>query len=116
MKSAVWLSPLGLIAVTGVVSAHAMLEKAQPAAGSVVHGSPSTLRLEFSEPLEPAFSAVTVTDNGGQSVASGAAAIAQSTMSVPLKSLRAGQYRVSWHAVSVDKHRTEGSYTFRVSP
>ena len=116
MKSAVWLSPLGLVALTGDVSAHAMLEKAQPAAGAVVHGSPSTLRLEFSAPLEPAFSTVTVTDSAGHAVTRSALVVSQSTMSVPLEPLRAGQYRVSWHAVSVDTHRTQGSYTFTVSP
>jgi methionine-rich copper-binding protein CopC len=116
MKHAIWLSLLTLPALTCAGFAHAMLENAQPSAGAVVHGSPTTLRLDFGEPLEPAFSGVTVTDSGGQSVASGAAAIAQSAMSVPLKPLRAGRYRVSWHAVSVDTHRTEGAYTFTVAP
>jgi methionine-rich copper-binding protein CopC len=116
MKPAVWLSLLTLPALTCAAFAHAMLEKAQPSAGAAMHRSPTALRLDFSEPLEPAFSGVTVADSGGQSVASGTAVIAQSTMSVPLKPLRAGQYRVAWHAVSVDTHRTEGAYTFTVAP
>ena len=32
-----------------------------------------------------------------------------------LKTLSAGSYRVHWRAVSVDTHRSEGSFTFSVS-
>jgi copper resistance protein C len=116
MKVAVWLAPVALAALTCGAVAHAMLEKAEPAAGAVVRGAPATLRLVYSESLEPAFSGVTVTDSAGRAVASGAPAISQSTMSVGLKPLRPGQYRVSWHAVSVDTHRTEGAYTFTIAP
>ena len=116
MKPAVWLSLLALPALTCAAFAHAMLEKAAPAAGAVVHGPPATLRLDFSEPLEPAFSGVTVTDSAGHAVTSSAPAVSQSAMSVGLKPLSPGQYRVSWHAVSVDSHRTEGSYIFIVAP
>jgi hypothetical protein len=116
MKRADRLSLLAFPALTGAAFAHAMLEKAQPAAGAVVHGAPTTLRLDFSEPPDPALSDVTVTDSGGRAVMSGAPAISHSAMSVGLKSLRPGQYRVSWHAVSVDTHRTEGAYTFTVVP
>jgi copper resistance protein C len=35
-------------------------------------------------------------------------------MRVGLKSLSPGTYRVRWHALSVDTHKTEGSFTFRV--
>ena len=37
-------------------------------------------------------------------------------MQVPLKPLKQGSYRVTWHALSVDAHRTNGTYTFRVAP
>jgi methionine-rich copper-binding protein CopC len=33
-----------------------------------------------------------------------------------LKPLKPGRYGVSWHAVSVDTHRTEGKYNFVVAP
>jgi methionine-rich copper-binding protein CopC len=33
-----------------------------------------------------------------------------------LKPLKPGRYRVTWHAVSVDTHRTEGKYNFLVVP
>ena len=35
-------------------------------------------------------------------------------MRVSLKSLSPGTYRVRWHVLSVDTHKTEGSFTFTV--
>jgi methionine-rich copper-binding protein CopC len=35
-------------------------------------------------------------------------------MRVGLKSLPQGTYHVCWHVLSVDTHKTEGSFTFRV--
>lgn len=36
------------------------------------------------------------------------------TMRIGLKSLPQGTYRVRWHVLSVDTHKTEGNFTFRV--
>ena len=30
--------------------------------------------------------------------------------------LAAGTYKVEWHAVSTDTHKTQGSYSFTVNP
>jgi len=35
---------------------------------------------------------------------------------VALKPLPAGTYKVIWRVLSVDTHRTNGSFTFRVGP
>jgi copper resistance protein C len=35
-------------------------------------------------------------------------------MRIGLKSLSQGTYRVRWHALSVDTHTTQGSFTFHV--
>ena len=40
--------------------------------------------------------------------------ISGNTMRVGLRSLPAGSYRVRWQALSVDTHKTEGSFTFTV--
>jgi methionine-rich copper-binding protein CopC len=37
-------------------------------------------------------------------------------MMAPLRPLRPGRYRVAWHAVSVDDHRTQGAYSFVIKP
>lgn len=105
-----------LLALPQAALAHAMLEHATPAAGATLKQSPANVRLEFSEPLEPSFSGATVTDVKGSSMASGLPQISDSSMTVELKPLTPGEYRVRWHAVSVDTHRTEGSYSFQIGP
>ena len=37
-------------------------------------------------------------------------------MQVPLKAIGAGTYRVNWRALSGDTHRTQGSFSFKVTP
>lgn len=96
--------------------AHAFLDRASPAAGENLHGAPARIALHFTEPLEPAFSAVTVTDETGRDESAGPPAVGGSEMDLPLKPLPPGRYRVTWHAVSVDTHRTEGKYNFLVLP
>lgn len=97
-------------------SAHAFLKRAQPAAGAVVASAPGRILLAFSEKLEPAFSGATVTDSAGRNVAAAKAIIDGGSIIVPLRPLGRGSYRVLWHAVSVDTHRTEGAYSFIVKP
>jgi methionine-rich copper-binding protein CopC len=97
-------------------SAHAMLQHAEPSADATVHDSPAQVSLEFSERLESAFSGLSVTDDRGRPVTNGAAAISSMMMVVKLDRLRPGRYRVQWHAVSIDTHRTEGAYSFTVAP
>lgn len=111
------LTALAVIAgVSAPAMAHAFLEKADPGAGANLHGAPRRIALRFSEPLEPAFSAVTVTDAAGNDVSAGAAQVSGSEIDLPLKPLKPGRYRVIWHAVSIDTHRTEGKYAFLVLP
>jgi methionine-rich copper-binding protein CopC len=103
-----------LILTASAASAHAMLEHALPAAGATLAKSPGTLTLQFSENLEPAFSGVAVTDDAGRSVTAGPPSAGSNRMSVPLEPLKPGTYRVMWHALSIDTHRTQGSYTFTI--
>ncbi len=112
MKS--FLAVIAIVFTTAAASAHAMLEQAAPAAGATLAKSPGTLTLQFSEDLEPAFSSVAVTDDAGRSVTAGAPSAGGNKMSVPLMPLKPGTYRVVWHALSVDTHRTQGAYAFTI--
>ena len=97
--------------------AHAFLDHAEPPVGATIAAAPTALRLYFSEPIEPVFSGVTLAGAGGQPVATGAASIDpqnRAALVLPLPPLSPGRYRVSWHVVSADTHRTEGSYEFEV--
>ncbi len=98
--------------------AHAFLDKAAPAAGSEVAGSPPVLTLTYTEPVEPLFSTVRVTDQGGTPMEQGkpSARDGGRTLVVGLKPMRPGAYTVEWHVTSVDTHKTEGHFTFTVKP
>ena len=96
--------------------AHAFLERAVPTAGESLRTGPAKIELNFSETLEGAFSAIAVTDAGGHDVSAGPSVVNGTALILPLKPLKPGRYRVSWHAVSVDAHRTEGKYNFVVAP
>lgn len=97
------------------VMAHAVLEKASPVAGQNLNAGPEKVELHFSEALESAFSGAAITDASGHSMAAGTSIVAGSQIVLPLKALLPGRYRVSWHAVSLDAHRTDGAYNFSVA-
>jgi copper resistance protein C len=105
-----------LAALSSAASAHAFLQTASPTAGENLHGAPAKITLHFSEPLEQAFSGIAVTDASGHDEAAGAITVNGTQMDLPLKPLSPGRYRVTWHAVSVDTHRTAGKYNFLVLP
>jgi copper resistance protein C len=102
----------------GPAFAHAFLDRASPAVGSEVSGSPPTLNLTYTEPVEPLFSTVKVTDASGARMDEGKPAALEDgrVLSVKLKLLRPGDYSVEWHVTSVDTHKTEGHFTFTVKP
>jgi copper resistance protein C len=116
MSARAILVALAIAGFAAPAMAHAFLRHASPGAGAVLADAPKEIVLEFSEPLEPAFSGVSVTDAAGRDVEAAPAAISGTTMRVALKALAPGRYRVRWHAVSVDTHRTEGAYDITVKP
>lgn len=107
------VSALLLGAAVTAASAHAMLDHASPPVGSTVAQAPARLTLTFTEKLEPAFSGATVSNASGQRVDTGARA-SGSALQISLKPLPPGTYKVNWHVLSADTHKTEGSYSFSV--
>jgi len=96
--------------------AHAMLDHASPAVGSTVGAAPKEVVLSFTEKLEPKFSSINVQNASGASVNAGSARASGTEMRVGLRALSPGTYKVIWRVLSVDTHRTNGSFTFRVGP
>jgi len=99
--------------------AHAFLERAVPAVGSVVHLPPAEVRVWFTQKLEPAFSSVRVLDRNGSPVDRGDTRVDASDatlLRVSLPALAPGAYRVKWRVLSVDSHVTEGDFTFDIAP
>jgi methionine-rich copper-binding protein CopC len=117
-QAAAVLAALATVAsLMGPAEAHAMLDYATPPVGGNVAVAPPILTLRFTQQLEAAFSGVDVTDAAGRRVDLGNATVPPQRpdeMQVGLKPLAAGTYTVRWHAVSVDTHRTEGSFSFTV--
>ena len=117
----VWIigSAAALLLLGSVAYAHAFLDRAAPAVGSTVHGSPALVKLWFTQPLEAAFSTIKVLDQTGKQVDNGDKALdaADPTLlRISLPRLPPGTYRVVWRALSVDTHVTEGDFTFNVVP
>ncbi|HVU41519.1 MAG TPA: copper resistance protein CopC [Xanthobacteraceae bacterium] len=111
------LFPLAIALLAALVStpalAHAFLDHSDPRVGSTVAAPPHELTLSFTQKLEPAFSGVEVTGPNGSSVG-GKAQVSGNTMRVGIKGAGPGAYHVHWHALSVDTHKTQGSFTFTV--
>ncbi len=111
------LSPL--MFSTAPALAHAMLNHAMPPVGSSQTAAPPEVVLSFTEDLEPAFSAIEVRSESGAVMSSGNAHVdpkQHTQLRVALKPLPPGTYKVIWRVLSVDTHRTQGDFTFRVGP
>ncbi|RAU32081.1 CopC domain-containing protein YobA [Enterobacter sp. RIT418] len=108
---------LASTAIAPSVWAHAHLKQPTPAVDSVVE-APQRITLAFSEGIEPGFSGVVITNAQQQVVKTGAVKRDEkdkARLIVPLdQALTTGTYRVDWHVVSVDGHKTKGSYSFSV--
>ncbi|QCR37861.1 hypothetical protein C1N62_09720 [Nissabacter sp. SGAir0207] len=110
------LCALLLIAAAPQALAHAHLASAEPAANALVAASPQQLVLGFTEGVEPRFSQVTL--SGPEEVIVSAKQLRNAQddkahLLVPIPHrLAAGEYLVNWKVVSVDGHRTQGSYRF----
>ncbi len=99
----------------GPAFAHAFLKSSAPPVGSALAAAPSEVSISFTEDVEPSFSKIAVRDSAGGDVTGGHVhAVAPDTLAVPLQKLTAGRYTVTWHAVSVDTHKTQGTFVFSI--
>ena len=113
-KTLLRLIPLLLVLVTGQATAHALLDRAEPRVGNTVAAAPQQVTLWFTQKLEAAFSTITVTNAAGKRVDTGKTRVSGNQMSVSLTPGGGGTYHVTWRVLSVDAHRTDGSFTFQV--
>jgi methionine-rich copper-binding protein CopC len=101
---------------SNMVWAHAHPKLEVPADGAAV-SAPPEVSIVFDDALEPALSSLSVSDAQSHSVTNAKAeldAATHKTLSLKLPTLVAGSYLVKWVAVSLDGHRTSGSYRFTV--
>jgi copper transport protein len=109
---------VALLAVPATAFGHAALLHTDPVASKVVDGSPAQVSLTYSEPVEPRFAIVSVTDASGTQETNGAPRRppGSNTLVVPVKKLAAGWYLVFWRVISVDGHPVRGAFEFAVGP
>ena len=100
--------------------AHAFLDRAVPGVGAIVRGAPRELQLSFTQNIVLSFSGVQIATSGGARIPSATPVLdraAPNVLHVRLgHALKPGIYVVTWYVVSVDTHRTSGTYKFTIAP
>ncbi len=109
---------LACFAASAPTLAHANLLQSDPPANAVLSAPPAEIRLWFSEPLEPSFSAITLRDSAGHAIETPPAQVDPQDnhqLKLALKELPEGLYTISWRVVSMaDGHQTQGSIPFSI--
>ena len=96
--------------------AHAHPKVMDPAPDSTVT-APKHVSVEFSEALDPKFSSMRLTNQGGTVVSKASSTVSAGDpkhMILDLPALSPGIYVVRWVSVATDGHRLEGNYKFTV--
>ncbi|MGY2262220.1 copper homeostasis periplasmic binding protein CopC [Pseudomonas sp. SDO55104_S430] len=114
-KTLITTALLGSLFAASSVWAHAHLKSQTPAADSTV-SPPAELSLTFSEGVEADFSKVTITKDGADVLVKSLTTQGdkKTLIVTPAVPFTAGDYKVEWHVVSVDTHKSEGAYAFKV--
>lgn len=99
------------------VYAHAFPTRETPGAGAVLDTPPRHVTIKFDAPIQKLFAKLSVVNKKADNFTSGPPNLSTDSrkLSVKLKSLPPGQYRVHWSVVATDGHRTHGSYVFTVA-
>jgi copper resistance protein C len=119
-----WLAPLAaavallVLAAPEAALAHAAMVKSDPAARAVLRRPPAQIRLWFNEPVEPAYSTITVTNQSDKPV-SGAQTAAidpadNQLLVLPVPHLPPGEYTVRARVLSRDGDVVNFRFTFTV--
>ena len=106
-----------LLVSPSAVLPHASLIKSAPARRAQIFKSPPQIQLWFSERLEARFSSLKVIDSGGNRVDLDNVAVDSNDpkrISVGVKPLVAGQYKIRFRVLSVDGHIVEDEFSFTI--
>lgn len=93
--------------------AHAHLVTSSPAENAAV-AAPKAIAMKFSEKLEGKFSGADLMKADGTAVPARSKVAAKSITATPAAALAPGAYKVMWHAVAADGHKSTGQYSFTV--
>jgi methionine-rich copper-binding protein CopC len=110
------LAALALVlAAAAPAGAHAVLLRSSPARRAILTAAPDRVQLWFNEAIEPRFSTIGVVDAAGRPVDRGDARVDPEDpkrLSIGLRPLGRGTYRVRFRVLSVDGHVVEGAFPF----
>jgi methionine-rich copper-binding protein CopC len=110
---------LGLLLVATTAWPHASLVRSSPARRATLTMAPDRVQLWFNEAIEARFSGVSVWDAAGQQVDLGDTRVEPEDpkrLTVGLKPLGRGTYRVRFRVLSVDGHVVESEFPFTLRP
>jgi copper resistance protein C len=113
------VAALGLLLLATPAWPHASLVRSSPARRATLTTPPDRVQLWFNEAIEPKFSSVSVWDAAGQQVDLGDARVEPEDpkrLTVGLKPLGRGPYRVRFRVLSVDGHVVESEFPFTLRP
>jgi copper transport protein len=85
----------------------------------MLDAAPTRVSLTYSEPVEPRFAIVSVTNAAGRRVSAAGTHRSREDpdrIDVPLSRLAEGWYLVFWRVVSADGHPVRGAFTFAIGP
>jgi methionine-rich copper-binding protein CopC len=107
-----------ILAAPQAALAHAAMVKSDPAARAVLRQPPTQIRLWFNEPIEVAYSTVTLTDQADKKIVpTGPAAVDSGDnklLVLPLQPLPPGVYAVNARVLSRDGDVVNFHFTFTV--
>ena len=96
-------------------SAHATVTTTSPADGARLESAPGQVTIDFSEDVTLGAGYARVIDADGERVDTGAAAVRDAVLTVPLRTdLPDAGYVVTWRVVSADSHPISGAFSFVV--
>lgn len=102
----------------GQAFGHAVLQHTTPHQNAAVQAAPSSVRLDFNEPVEVSFGALRVYDEHGERVDSGKVDYPDGTQSSVVVGVRdrlgRGVYTTTYRVVSADGHPVAGGFAFGV--
>nr|WP_239135772.1 copper resistance protein CopC [Dactylosporangium siamense] len=102
-----------LVLPAAPASAHALVERTAPVAGSVVDQLPGEITLTFSEPVRIVADKIRVTAPDGSRADTGKPVARDAELVIPIKpGGPKGTYLVSYRVISADSHPVSGGYSF----
>lgn len=111
------VATIAFAATAASAQAHGKLITSEPANGASLDRAPTEVRLQFSEPVEAAFTTVKLVGPAAKEVSTGASIVDKTdakTVVLPVPAVTAGDYRAEWTMVGPDGHKVKGTVAFSV--